>query len=91
MPVAKKLLPTIWVSSALYPVGESPKWDWSQVVSCGRSGPALRPSLILSLLKAKTVAELLGVIWPLSLPFQSLSVVLSLKSLIVKRSICYRE
>src|ERR1700681_1161307 len=87
MPVAKKLLVTICVSSTFQVVGLGPKLSWFQVVSCGRVGLALRPSLIFSLCQTKPVAELAVVTWAFSLVFQSLRVVLSLKSLIVNSSI----
>ena len=56
------------MSSAFQAVGFGPRWPWSQVVSWGRVGPALRPILTFSLLRMKAVAELLEAIWAFSLP-----------------------
>src|SRR5262245_47946508 len=75
------------VSSALYAVGLSPKFDWSKVVSCGRVGPALRPILVFSLFQYTAVSEFDGAICQLSLTSLSSSVVLSEKLLIVSRLI----
>ena len=46
------------MSSTLYAVGLGPNLPWSHVVSCGRVGPALRPSLTLLLSQMKPVSEL---------------------------------
>src|SRR4051794_4878256 len=75
------------VSSTLYAVGSLPNFDWSQVVSWGRVGLALRPILTLSLLSANRVAELAGVIWALNFRLAVLRSVLSATSAIVRRLI----
>ncbi len=87
MPVRKKLGLKTCVSSTFQEVGLGPNFDWSQVVSCGRSGPALRPIFTLSLFQAEPEAEFAAVICALILTFDSSRIVLSLKSDTVKRSI----
>ena len=63
----------MWVSSTLYAVGSAPNFDWFQVVSCGRVGPALRPIFTLSLLQREERSpSCSAAIWALSLTFVGL-------------------